>query len=183
MSSREREHRTIPEGDSDFLGKLRTYYQVRTFYDEEARRLDDREFESWLDLLTEDITYRIPVRTTTAEGGESEFLDLCYIDDNRWRLEKRIERLRTEHAWSERPHTRTRHFVSNVRISDDRSDELGVDSNLLVFINRGTSPDYRILSGERRDVLRRRSDGVQLAARTVYLDQSTLPLDKLSVLL
>lgn len=180
MSRPEGERRVAGE-PADELRELRDYYRVRTFYNEEARRLDAREFEAWLEMLADDVRYRIPVRTTTAEGGEAEFLDLCHQDDNRWRLEKRVERLRTEHAWAERPATRTRHFVTNIRLGDDDGDEIEVRSNLLLFVTRGSSPDYHTLSGERHDILRRGDGDLEVAARTVYLDHATLPLAKLSV--
>lgn len=176
--------RLIVDGMADEdLKEMLIHYRVQSFYTEAARRLDAREFESWLELLTDDVRIRVPVRTTTAEGGEAEFLDLCHLDDNRWRLEKRVERLRTEHAWAERPSTRTRHFVTNVRIEDATDDELEVRSNLLLFLNRGDDADYRTISAERHDVLRRVDDGLRLADRTVYLDHATLPLAKLSVFL
>lgn len=168
------------DADED-LQDLLTVHRLRQFYAEEASRLDDREFEAWLDMLTDDVHYRVPVRTTTAEGGASEFLDLCYVDDNRWRLEKRVERLRTEHAWAERPHTRTRHFVTNVRVVADDGDEVTATSNLLLYLNRGSSAESHVLAGERRDVVRRTGEGLRVAERTVYLDLATLPLDKLSV--
>ena len=182
MSYIDGERRSADDLEAD-LADLLTHYRVQQFYAEEAARLDDREFDAWLDMLTEDVYYRIPVRTTTAEGGRDEFLDLCHLDDNRWRLEKRVERLQTEHAWAERPATRTRHFATGIRVVDDDGDELAVRSNLLVFLNRGSSPDYHTLSAERADRLRRTDDGLKLADRTVYLDHSTLPLDKLSIFL
>ncbi len=174
---------TRPAVDEAALAELLTHHRVRQFYTEEARRLDAREFEAWLAMLTDDVRIRVPVRTTTAEGGEDEFLELCHLDDNRWRLEKRVERLRTEHAWAERPASRTRHFVTNIRIADETDDALEVRSNLLLFINRGDDPDYETIAGARHDTLRRTDDGLKLDGRTVYLDHATLPLAKLSVFL
>ena len=172
-----------PAADEAALEELLTYFRARQFYTEEARRLDAREFEDWLAMLTDDVRIRVPVRTTTAEGGEDEFLDLCHLDDNRWRLEKRVERLRTEHAWAERPASRTRHFVTNVRVADATGDALAVRSDLLLFVNRGDDADYETISGARHDTLERTDDGLKLADRTVYLDHATLPLAKLSVFL
>lgn len=172
-----------PAADEAAIEELLTHHRVRQFYTEEARRLDAREFEDWLAMLTEDVRIRVPVRTTTAEGGDEEFLELCHLDDNRWRLEKRVERLRTEHAWAERPASRTRHFVTNVRVAEQTDDTLEIRSNLLLFISRGEEPDYETISGERADTLRRTDDGLKLAGRTVYLDHATLPLAKLSVFL
>lgn len=183
MSQSEGERLAVDGVSAADLQELLTHYRVQSFYTEEARRLDAREFESWLQLMTDDVRIRVPVRTTTAEGGEAEFLDICHMDDNRWRLEKRVERLRTEHAWAERPSTRTRHFVTNIRIAEETDHELEVRANLLLFLNRGDDAGYETISGERNDVLRCGDDGLRLADRTVYLDHATLPLSKLSVFL
>ena len=40
---------------------------------------------------------------------------MAHFDEDRYALDKRVERLLTEHAWTEDPPSRTRHLVTNVR--------------------------------------------------------------------
>src|SRR5581483_742568 len=81
---------------------------------------------------------------------------MAHMYEDRDSLEMRALRVNTEYAWAEEPPSRTRHFVTNVRVSGgERGDELAVRSNLLLYRTRGDVPAYDILSAERRDVLRR----------------------------
>lgn len=157
--------------------------EVEEFLKNEAELVDDRKFDEWLEQMTDDLEYRIPIRSTR-EDPEEEFSDTYHVDDNRYRLEKRVERLKTEYAWAEQPPARTRHFVSNVRVKDHRevngNEEIDARSNLMLYVTRGDAADPVILSGERHDVLRR-TDGLRLAKRRVLLDNTTLPLDRISI--
>lgn len=168
------------ETDEDSL-----YAELRRFFFDEAALLDDRRFDAWLDLLTDDVIYRVPARETTAEGGESELIDMDHIHANRFRLEKRIERLSTEHAWAERPPSRTRHFISNLRIlnHDPEDGTASTRCNLLVHVNRGDDPESVRLSAERRDDLVREDGEWRIDERVVFLDHATLPIGQLSVFL
>ena len=86
------------------------------FLVEEAALLDAADYAGWLDLLTEDIRYVMPVRVTTARGaGFDSLADMDHFDEDMYSLRKRVQRLATDHAWTEDPPSRTRHFVTNVR--------------------------------------------------------------------
>lgn len=153
--------------------------EINDFLFYEAELLDTGRFEDWLSLLTEDIRYVIPVRVTRDRASNiSEFLrNTLHYDESRDSLEMRVKRLATEYAWVENPPSRTRHFVTNVRVScNTGSDgEYEVKSNLLLYRGRSDKTTYDLLSGERHDILRRRGDGFALAKRTVLLDHTTIP--------
>jgi len=158
------------------------FHEARRFLHREAEKIDDRQFDDWLAMMTDDVRYRIPARQTRSEGGKGEFRgDAHHVDDNRFMLETRVERLETEHAWAEQPRSRTRHFVSNVRVVEADEGEMTVKSNLLLHINRGDDPDSHTISGERHDTLRSVDGEWKLADRTVYLDHATLPIGTISV--
>jgi len=155
-----------------------TYREVRQFLYREARLLDEREFEGWLELLTEDIEYTIPTRVNQ-EGGESDLGNLPSQHDNRHRLKKRVKRLRTDYAWAEQPPTRIRHMISNILVTPgENEDELEVESVMFLFVNRADTDDTEttLLSGWREDVIRRVDGNLKLADRTVLLDHTTLPV-------
>ncbi len=109
---------------------------------------------------------------------------MTYLDENLHSLRQRIDRMATEHAWSEDPPSRTRRIVTNVLTFQLEHDELGVSSYLLLLRNRGDVrlPDF--LSAARTDVLRSAADGeLRLARRTVNLDESVLRTHNMSFFL
>lgn len=161
---------------------LRLVRRVEEFLFREAELLDAARFGAWLDLLTHDIDYRIPTRVTR----ERSALDLQFshasfhMVEDRGSLAARVARFDTEYAWSENPPSRTRRFVSNVRL-DAFEGPLEVRSNLLFFWAR--EEGQVLLSAERHDLIRVEDDGLRLARRIVFLDHTTLPIPNLAVFL
>jgi 3-phenylpropionate/cinnamic acid dioxygenase small subunit len=106
------------------------------------------------------------------------------MDDDWDSMEMRILRLETEYAWAEDPPSRSRHFVTNVRVEEGENEgEYLVKTNLLLYRTRGDVPIYDILSGERTDTLRRVDDGLRLAKRVVLLDQTTVMTHNLALIM
>src|SRR3990170_6962124 len=98
--AREQNDRTVRELVEDFL------YQ-------EAALLDQWRLDEWLVLFTSDGRYFVP--TTDMPDGDPK-TDLVFIDDDMVRLRARVERLKSRHGHREYPSSRTRRFVSNIRI-------------------------------------------------------------------
>jgi len=157
--------------------------EVLEFLYREAELVDAGRLEDWLTLLTDDVRYRMPVRLTRERGAEPDRSDqMQFFWDDRTTLELRVRRLATDFAWAEDPPSRTRHFISNVRVeqgADPR--ELNVRSNVLIYRNRGDLADYELLSGERRDVLRSADGGWKLARREFLVDQAVLGSKNLAI--
>jgi 3-phenylpropionate/cinnamic acid dioxygenase small subunit len=106
------------------------------------------------------------------------------MDDDWDSMEMRVLRLETEYAWAEDPPSRSRHFVTNIRVAAGGSaDELTAKSNLLLYRTRGDVATFDILSGERHDVLRRVAGGYRLAKRVVVLDQTTVMTHNLALIM
>ena len=161
------------------------YSEVQAFLFEEAAVLDARSHDRWLDLLTEDVAYRMPVRVTLAHDIRGSVLDdMDHFDEDRYSLEKRVARFDTEHAWTEDPPSRTRRFVSNIRVfAGEPDDALWVVSYLLLFRSRGDIAPPDLVSCERHDVLRRVHGTLRLARREVLVDESVLRTQNLAVFL
>lgn len=154
------------------------------FLVEEAALLDAADYAAWLNLLCEDIRYVMPVRVTTARGaGFDALADMGHFDENLYALRKRVQRLATDHAWTEDPPSRTRHFVSNVRTFAGGGAGLRVESSLLLFRSRGDTRPPDLLSAGRADILRRADDGYRLARREIIVDESVLRTQNLAVFL
>ena len=84
---------------------------------------------------------------------------------------ERVQRFETEHAWTEDPPSRTRHFVTNVRVYPGEGDgKFRVKSYVLLFRSRGDTRDPDFLSAERTDVLRRSDSGFKIANREILVD-------------
>jgi phthalate 3,4-dioxygenase subunit beta len=154
------------------------------FLVEEAALLDAADYEGWLGLLTDDVRYLMPVRVTTARGaGFDSLADMAHFDENLYSLRKRVQRLATEHAWTEDPPSRTRHFVSNVRTFELAETDLVVESALLLFRSRGDTREADLVSAGRSDLLRLTSAGLRLARREITVDESVLRTQNLAVFL
>ncbi|WP_047865316.1 aromatic-ring-hydroxylating dioxygenase subunit beta [Rubrobacter aplysinae] len=162
-----------------------TYWEVYEFLMREAELLDGHHEREWVELCTDDVVYRMPVRETRERGaGEGFNGQMYYFDETRGSLELRVRRLETEYAWAEDPPSRTRHFVTNIRVSSaDAEEELAVRSNLLLYRSQGTELHQDLISAERRDVLRRSEEGLRLARREILLDHSVLTTHNLSIFL
>lgn len=173
---------TAPASSASIDAKTRQ--EIADFLYYEAELLDDRRFEEWVELFADDARYEMPIRVTREKRAGWELSPTGKIfDDTKATLRIRVQRLGTEYAWAEDPPSRTRHYVTNIRIGPgDREGEYRVRCNLLVYRNRGESPEYDLLSGERQDVLRRLpGGGWQIAQRLIALDQSIVNSRNLSM--
>jgi 3-phenylpropionate/cinnamic acid dioxygenase small subunit len=157
------------------------------FLVEEAAILDAGDWARWLDLLTDDVRYVMPVRVTTVhDAGYDDRADMAHFDEDRYAIEKRVQRLLTDHAWTEDPPSRTRHLVTNVRCfptaADGDGDAVAVESTVLLFRSRGDRPAEYVCA-LRRDTLRPAADGYRLAERRITVEESVLRTQNLAVFL
>ena len=151
----------------------------------EAEALDERRYQDWLGLLTDDVRYRMPVRVTVHAGaGSGELEGMSHFDEDRYTLGKRVERLTGEHAWTEDPPSRVRRFVTNVRCAPGPAgDEIAVRSYLLLFRSRGDARPPEWVAAERRDVLRAAGGTLRLRSREITVDESVLRTQNLALFL
>jgi biphenyl 2,3-dioxygenase subunit beta len=163
-------------------------HRIEDFLYFEAELLDDRKLKEWLELLTDDVRYWMPLRHNPLERPDDLSDELAkpgegyYFDDDKQSLRVRVERVYAKNAWAEMPPSRTRHFISNVRIKSDNGSELEVHSNFLVYRTR-METDQDIFVGSKRDVLRRANDSFRIAKRTIILDQAVLNAKNISIFL
>ena len=157
---------------------------VTMFLVDEAEALDRGAYREWLDFLTDDIVYRVPVRVTVAHTLANSFLNgMDHFLEDRYSLEKRVERFETDHAWTEDPPSRTRRFVTNVRVWKRGDGTLLAKSYLLLFRSRGDVREPDWISAERTDVLRTADERLRIAERLVIVDESVLRTQNLAVFL
>jgi phthalate 3,4-dioxygenase beta subunit len=161
------------------------HLQAHQFLVDEAYLLDAQRYEEWLDTLTDDVRYVMPVRVTTARGaGFDTSPGMSHFDEDRHSLGQRVARFATEHAWTEDPPSRLRHFITNVRTFEcDEEGQLIVESAELLFRSRGDVNESALVSCGREDLLRRCGHTWKLARRTIIADESVLRMQNLAVFL
>lgn len=160
-------------------------YEVEQFLYAEAAMLDARRYRDWLDLLADDVEYWMPLRrTVTSANIDREFTkpgEVAYFDDDRAYLEMRVKKLEAGSAWSEDPPSRSRHFVSNVRILDVVGDEITLEACFHVYRSR-LERDMDSWIGRRIDILRRSQGSFRLVKRHLFLDQTVIQSTNMSTI-
>lgn len=152
---------------------------VEQFLYAEAALLDAWELRAWLELWTEDARYYVPA-TDFPEGDPRESLGL--IDDDLARLTGRVERLLSAKAYREFPWSRTRHFITNVRITGRDGSGISVTASFLVY--RFRKGEEQTFVGQYRYRLATRDSGFRVSEKAVVLDAEALrPHGTLSIIL
>ncbi len=165
------------------IAQLLLKNEIEEFLFQEAELLDTRNFEEWLDLLTDDIRYWMPMRRNVKFGElDREFTregkDINWFDEGKETLVRRVNQILTGVHWAEEPLSRICHFVTNVQIlnaAPSASDptEVSVKCRFLVYRNRvQTETDFLI--GKREDTLRKVKGAWKIAQRKIILDQNVL---------
>lgn len=154
------------------------------FLTDEARALDEHRYDDWLAMLTDDVTYEVPVRSTRIERDQSGFSTTSFLmREDLYSLKMRVARLRTKHAWAEDPASRNRHLVANVAATPTDAG-IEVRSSLMLVRARLDAPTTEILTADRHDLLVEADDqSLRLARRVVYVDQTTLQLSAITTFL
>ena len=159
---------------------------------DEAYLLDAQQYEAWLDTLTDDVRYVMPVRVTTARGAGFDASPgrgpgMAHFDEDKYSLSQRVARFATEQAWTEDPPSRLRHFITNVRTFEcDDHAHLVVQSAELLFRSRGDVNESALVSCGREDLLRWCDETkitLKLARRRIIADESVLRMQNLAVFL
>lgn len=89
-----------------------TDQQLIDFVYDEARLLDERRFEDWRELFTEDGYYWIPLQHDQPDPVHHASL----VYDDRLLMQVRIGRMKSKRAFSLRPAVRCHHLLAQPRI-------------------------------------------------------------------
>ena len=160
------------------LARLLLKAEIEDFLYHEVDLLDERCYDEWLDLFTDDARYWMPMRRNVPhDEREREFtragLDVNWFDEGKDTLTRRVRQIQTGVHWAEEPPSRLCHMLSNVQIVAATPSEVTVKCRFLIYRNRvETETDF--LVGEREDVLRRVDGSWKIAHRKIVLDQSVL---------
>jgi 3-phenylpropionate/cinnamic acid dioxygenase small subunit len=162
------------------------WLELMQFYIREAWLLDERKFQEWLGLFTEDVLYFMPRRKNVPRRESHREVtplgDLALIEDDKRYLEMRVARLETGMAWAEDPPSRTRHLIGNLVAEPLDSGDVQAKTAFLVYRSH-LETDQQLLAGSREDVLRRVDGAWKVAKRTIVLDANVLLDKNLSIFL
>src|SRR5712691_3208338 len=157
--------------------------EIEEFLYAEAELLDERRFEAWLELLTDDIRYWMPMRRNVKFGElEREFTregqDINWFDEGKDTLTRRVQQILTGVHWAEEPLSRLCHMVSNIQLLHVQPSvvapaEVMVKCRFLIYRNR-VETETDLLVGKREDVLRRVNGQWKIRQRKIVLDQNVL---------
>ena len=130
----------MPEASSAGDGSILILREmVEDFLYHEAALLDAWRLDEWLALFTADGRYLVP--TTDLPDGDPQ-KDLVFSDDDMIRLRARLERLKSRHGHREYPSSRTRRFISNIRIKVEDGAIVVTSSFLVYRFRMGESSPY-----------------------------------------
>jgi 3-phenylpropionate/cinnamic acid dioxygenase small subunit len=164
------------------LAYLDLMREIEDFFYNEADLLDEREYDKWLDLLTEDIVYWMPMRKNVSYANRDKDItaenDVAWFHDDKETLRKRVKQIQTGVHWADEPISRVSHVITNIRLADPVSVlEEGATTTtkcrFIVYRNRLES-ETDFLVGRREDTLTRVHGALKLARRKIILDQSML---------
>ncbi|MEE2661980.1 MAG: aromatic-ring-hydroxylating dioxygenase subunit beta [Pseudomonadota bacterium] len=144
--------------------------RVEQFLFQEARLLDERHFEEWLALFSDDGVYWIPARINQEDPVEE--VSIAYED--RQLLEVRVRRLRHPDNYSDQPAARTQRIIGNVTIVSTTDDITLVRSNftLVEFQN----DEQQVFAGEYLHTLREGSQDLKIVQKRVNLLNCDAPM-------
>lgn len=152
--------------------------EIEDFLWSEADLLDEHQYEEWLDLLTDDASYWMPIRSNVSSREmeremTNEGPDLSWYSDDKPTLEKRVRQIQSGYHWAEEPFSRVTHMVSNIRVLSWNGTEARVKCRFLFYRNRHSDEESTFI-GKRIDTLRRVDNRWKIARREIYLDESVL---------
>ncbi len=151
--------------------------EIEQFIFFENRLLDERRFEDWMELFTEDGYYWAPARP----DQESPLEETSLFFDDRELMQARIRRLRHPRIHVQTPPSRTCHMVSNLMIdeADDVSGSYLVSSCFHLLEYRRDR--QRSFGGRYEYRLVHRSGGLRIAMKKATLINCDSVFDALAI--
>jgi 3-phenylpropionate/cinnamic acid dioxygenase small subunit len=164
------------------LAYLDLMREIEDFFHKEADLLDERDYDRWLELLTEDIVYWMPMRKNVSYANRDKDItaedDVAWFHDDKETLRKRVKQIQTGIHWADEPISRVAHVITNIRLAEPTAvlaegAKTTTKCRFIVYRNRLES-ETDLLVGRREDTLTRVNGELKIARRKIILDQSVL---------
>ena len=165
------------------LPYLLLHQEIHEFLCMEADLLDERRYDEWLELLTDDVSYWAPMRRNVQFGhwdkeNTRQGRDMNWFDEGKSTLRLRIKQITSGVHWVEEPSPRVSRIISNVHAIEatpslEEPEEVSVKYRVLIYRNK-LEDSTDVFAGKREDVLRKVDGQWKIRKRTMLLDQSVL---------
>ncbi len=119
-----------------------TYQDIQAFIFREARLLDDRQWDDWLNCYSKQAVFWMPAwddDDQLTRDPQSE-ISLIYYP-NREGLEDRIYRIKTERSGASTPEPRTTHQITNLEVLSQEGDTVELRFNWHTLSHRYKKTD------------------------------------------
>jgi p-cumate 2,3-dioxygenase beta subunit len=157
-----------------------TRAEVEDFLFHEADLLDSWRLDDWLKLYADDMVYLVPTPGMPMDCSPDTSLFL--INDDRFRMESRVKRLKKKTAHSEYPHSTTVHMFSNLRVAGQ--DDEGTHVHGVFHVSRYRDGITDIFMGRVRYRLVKQGDDVLIRYKRCDLGVDELvPQGRLTIIL
>lgn len=164
--------------------ELTGFLRASQFLAYEAKLLDERRFEEWLNLVDDEIVYEVPARIAKTHFADETPSGASRICDDKKMLQIRVNRLNSGHCWSESPPSRTLRVVGSVIVSaTDEPDVLEVESALIIYRQRGDDALGDIIPVRRSDRIRFAPGRTKLLRRRALITETVLHTPNLGIFL
>ena len=148
---------------------------IEQFLYHEAWLLEQRRYQEWLALMTDDIVYFLPNEDDESDADS----DAVIARDGMPQLKMRIERMSDPLNPALQPPARTKYFVTNVMLVEGAAD-VHVRSSVLLYIVRDRTVRHHPISCDYR--LRKEASSWRIAYKRVYLLENAQALRTLPII-
>ena len=144
---------------------------VEDFLFHEADLLDNWRLPEWTQLYSDDAKYEIASLSSIDPLGADPSSSIFIVADDKERMNLRANRLMKKSAHCEFPHSKTRHMISNVRVSQE-GNNLRTKANFVTYRTKsGRTSRYM---GEAHYLLEPVGEGFRIKHKRCVLDLDTL---------
>jgi 3-phenylpropionate/cinnamic acid dioxygenase small subunit len=151
--------------------------QIEQFLYREARFADERDYDAWEALWTDDALYWVPAGAADSDPVNQ----VSVIYDNRRRISTRLDQLRTGKRYAQAPPSNMRRLLANIEVLGEHEGDLEVGANFLLYESRARG---NTLWGGRTTYRLRTVDGeIRLSYKKVVLVDLDRPLPTLGFLI
>ena len=148
---------------------------ITTFLIGEARLLDERRWEDWLNLFADDGWYWVPIE----EGQTDPKTTVSLMYDDRKLLETRVRRLTTGSLHAQSPVSRTTRTIDNATVENEKDGVITVRSKFQMIEYRRNN--QRLFGGTYWHELRKNGSGFEICSKKVDLVNCDSMMDGLNV--
>ena len=142
----------------------------------EARLLDEGQFDEWLALFTPDARYWVP----SQPGQTSPFDTVSLMYDDRRLLETRVRRLADPRIYSQEPRSRTSRILTNLTLEPGSSEPGQIVRSKFILVEYRRE-EQRLFAGTYIHRLVDDGETARIAMKRVDLVNCDAPLDGLVV--